>query len=256
MRDYQKKRVYTWENNQAWMQKDGVYLTKDECRAIVNRLDKIIKPVFRVKLVFGTGRGPSRATHRKIYLKEEWGQSLGVLLHEYAHVVECGFKRTEDHHGRDFVSIFCCLLHVFHPMQPSFKELAQSCNDFGVNFKEFDYWMQKLKLSKRYKPFGAMRTESIVTTKKKRTSPKQRVDALIEMYPSISYEKDYSFWVYCDSIVDDPQYDPYYDEHYCDTWKEVEERVNHYVELINQQVGPHISKGQLLRNKYKMGYRW
>ena len=90
--------------------------------------------------------------------------------------------------------------------------------------------MQKLKLSKRYKPFGAMRTESIVETKKKRTSPKQRVDALIEMYPSISYEKDYSFWVYCDSIVeDDPKHDPYYDNHYCDTWKEVEERVNHYV---------------------------
>ena len=40
MRDYQRKRVYTRENKQAWMQKDGVYLTKDECRAIVNRLDK------------------------------------------------------------------------------------------------------------------------------------------------------------------------------------------------------------------------
>jgi hypothetical protein len=157
-RDYQRSKVYAWENAQPWMHKKS-YLTEREVVRAVSKLDRIFKKKTGCEIRNGEYY-KSYANRFRMVLRREWALSYGVLLHEYAHTIEANDIFSEDgSHGKDFVSIYCCLLHAFHPMQPSFANLAQSCNEHGVEFREFDYWWEKLNLTKRIKPFSHKRYE-------------------------------------------------------------------------------------------------
>ncbi len=227
-RDYQRSKVYNWENSQLWCEKKQM-LTHNEVLASLKKLGKIFG--FQSSVKFSTGRGASRANRFGMTLKE-WGMCYGVILHEYAHILCDNYLLGNTDHGKHFVTVYCVLLNKLHPLQPSYKELSASLRDRNIDFIEFDYIEDILNISNRNKPFVNFRENPIVPAeKKKRTSPKKRVEALLLEYPNISIDKDHTFWVYCDDVIDDP----YYDEHYCDTWKEVEEKVNHYVQLLNQQ---------------------
>lgn len=144
MRDTQRKKVYDWETSQSWMIKES-YLTQKQCQDVIKRLNNIfLRHVF---IRFKNGRGSCFALRNEIVIRNEWGRSYGVLLHEYAHCL------TSDLHGRKFVAEFCMLLHYLHPDQPSIKDLVASMNKANVEFDDFERTIGKRRLSKRLKPF-------------------------------------------------------------------------------------------------------
>lgn len=211
-RDIQKQKVYDWEDSQSWMIKKS-YLTQDECHAVIKRLNKIFRR--SVKLRFKNGHGSCWSINMKeILLRNEWGRSYGVLLHEFAHCL------TNDKHNGSFVSNYCLLLHYLHPEQPSIKDLVKSMNKVNIDFKEFEKTLAKKVLSKRYKPFKAVSTEPLpvaVSNVRKRVSAKQRVMKTLDEWKKFYYLSEYEYstskFVYINGL-----------EHgdILDTWKEVE----------------------------------
>lgn len=261
IRDFQRSKVYRWENDQPWFSQKS-YLSEDQVLDSVKKLDRNLPWVIltksgyryindqkrKTKIIFSNGRGSSNASDERILLKRNWALNYSILLHEYSHLL------SEDVHGPNFVSIYCCLLVAYHPDKPTFKELAKSLNEYNIDFKEFDYTWKLLKLSNNIKPFNLINEENKIISKPevKRLSPKMKSEKIMEEFPMISVDKDECFWVHCNFINNDP----YDDEHYCDTWKEALERVEHYRDLISKQFGPFLSneeyrniRRRLLREK-------
>ena len=175
MRDSQKQKVYDWEDSQSWMIKRS-YLSQEQCHQVIKRLNKIFRR--KVKLRFRNGHGSCYAFNRnEIMIRNQWGRSYSVLLHEYAHCL------TNDYHGACFVSEFCMLLHLLHPEQPSIKGLVKSLNDMNVQFIDFEKTVSKKVLSKRLKSFEDVSTVVIPEPKKyikRRMSAKKRVQKLLD----------------------------------------------------------------------------
>ena len=219
VRDFQRKRVYDWENSQSWMTKIS-YLTEQQVRLIIKRLDKIFKRNTKIK--FKDGHGCSFVEGRsEIHLRKRWSMNYGVILHEYAHLL------TDDLHGRQFVSAYCNLLNIFHPKQPSIDELCQTMYQFRVSHDCFDEWRRKHKLSRRYKPFEAVPEIAIVEVekpKKKRISAKQRCQMLTEehdwlhIYHDDWFENELIIEVYDKNDPEIETLDPW--EYRVFSWKE------------------------------------
>ena len=217
MRDKQKRKVYRWEDSQSWMVKRS-YLTQDQCKKVVSRLNKIYNK--RVSINFKNGRGNSWVEGsifggQTINIRNDWGRSYGVLLHEYAHCL------SNDLHNGNFVSEYCLLLHHLHPEQPSIKDLVASMNKATIQFADFEVTTSKKRLSKRLKPFQSVCTTPIPEPKryiKKRTSPKQRVQKLLEQWGDYYDVAEYDHIGLKSININEKEYSPE-----CWTWKEVEE---------------------------------
>ena len=176
VRDTQRQKVYDWENSQSWMIKKS-YLTQEECLMVIKRLNKIFKK--RVKIKFKNGNGSCYAyNNNQIVIRNDWGRSYAVLLHEYAHCI----ASTHHKHDGSFVSEYCLLLHYLHPEQPTIKDLVKSLNNANVDFIDFEKTLSRKVLSKRLKPFTQVCTEPLpvpVNNVKTRVSAKQRVQKIL-----------------------------------------------------------------------------
>ena len=225
MRDKQRQKVYDWESSQSWMVKAS-YLTQKQCQDVIKRLNNIFE--HHVSIRFKNGRGSCFARRNEIVIRNEWGRSYGVLLHEYAHCL------SSDQHGRKFVAEFCMLLHYLHPDQPSIKDLVASMNKANVEFDDFERTIGKRRLSKRHKPFPYVSTLPIPEPKryiKRRTSPKQRVQKLLEQWGEFYQVNEYEFYGNKFVNINEREYS---DEFF--TWKEVEECL---LEAIEQRLHEH-----------------
>jgi len=205
IRDFQRQRVYDWERSQEWFKPFVSYLTQQQVRSVIERLDKVFKRKTKTKIFFKGGYGGSYARgSTEIHLRKKWALNYGVILHEYAHLL------TKDIHGRQFVSAYCNLLNIFHPKQPSIDELCQTMYQFRVSHDCFDEWRRKHKLSRRYKPFEAVPEIAIVEKpKKKRISAKQRCQMLKEehdwlhIYHDTWFDNELTIEVYDKTFVDE-----------------------------------------------------
>ena len=205
IRDFQRQRVYDWERSQEWFKPFVSYLTQEQVRSVIERLDKVFKRKTKTKIFFKGGYGGSYARgSTEIHLRKKWALNYGVILHEYAHLL------TKDIHGRQFVSAYCNLLNIFHPKQPSIDELCQTMYQFRVSHDCFDEWRRKHKLSRRYKPFEAVPEIAIVEKpKKKRISAKQRCQMLKEehdwlhIYHDTWFDNELTIEVYDKTFVDE-----------------------------------------------------
>jgi len=226
VRDSQKQKVYDWEDSQSWMIKRS-YLSQEQCHQVIKRLNKIFRR--KVKLRFRNGHGSCYAFNRnEIMIRNQWGRSYSVLLHEYAHCL------TNDYHGACFVSEFCMLLHLLHPEQPPIKGLVKSLNNMNVQFIDFEKTVSKKKLSKRHKPFTDVCTTPIpvpVKIVKKRVSAKQRVHKILDDWGKFYDVNEYEY--YSNKFVNING-----NEYGCElwTWKEVE---NALLEAIEQRLHEH-----------------
>ena len=189
MRDSQKQKVYDWEDSQSWMIKRS-YLSQDQCHQVIKRLNKIFKR--NVKLRFRNGHGSCWAFNQNdILIRNEWGRSYAVLIHEYAHCLS-----NDSHNGR-FVSNYCLLLHHLHPEQPSIKDLVRSLNDANIDFVDFEKTLSKRVLSKRLKPFEDVSTVVIPEPKrfiKRRMSAKKRVQKLLDEWGKFYDVAEYEYY--------------------------------------------------------------
>tara|TARA_R110000796_G_scaffold69130_1_gene157922 strand:+ start:1514 stop:2227 length:714 start_codon:yes stop_codon:yes gene_type:complete len=230
IKDFQRKRVYDWELSQSWMSKIS-YLTEQQVRSVIEKLDKVFKR--KTKIKFKNGYGCSFAVGKsEIHLRKKWAMNYGVILHEYAHLL------TKDIHGRQFVSAYCNLLNIFHPKQPSIDELCQTMYQFRVSHDCFDEWRRKHKLTRRHKPFEDVPETAIVEVekpKKKRISAKQRCQMLTEehdwlhIYHDDWIEGEIIIEVYDKTLVDEENMDR--PEYWCYGWKEAKEEA---LELIEE----------------------
>jgi len=226
MRDKQRQKVYDWEDSQSWMVKKS-YLTQDQCHEVIKRLNKIFKR--RIKLRFKNGHGKCFANRYEIVIRNKWGRSYGVLLHEYAHHL------SADLHGRKFVSEYCMLLHYLHPDQPSIKDLVASMNKANVEFYDFERTTCNKRLSRRLKPFHSVCTTPIPESKryiKKRTSPKQRVQKLLEKWDDHYHISDYEYYGFSKFVnINNIEHGVE-----LESWKKVEECL---LEAIEQKLHEH-----------------
>lgn len=189
MRDSQKQKVYDWEDSQSWMIKRS-YLSQEQCHQVIKRLNKIFRR--KVKLRFRNGHGSCWAFNQNdILIRNEWGRSYAVLIHEYAHCLS-----NDSHNGR-FVSNYCLLLHHLHPEQPSIKDLVRSLNDANIDFVDFEKTLSKRVLSKRLKPFEDVSTVVIPEPKrfiKRRMSAKKRVQKLLDEWGKFYDVAEYEYY--------------------------------------------------------------
>ena len=230
IRDFQRQRVYDWERSQEWFKPFVSYLTQEQVRSVIERLDKVFKT--KTKIFFKGGYGGSYAKgSTEIHLRKKWALNYGVILHEYAHLL------TKDIHGRQFVSAYCNLLNIFHPKQPSIDELCQTMYQFRVSHDCFDEWRRKHKLSRRYKPFEAVPEIAIVEKpKKKRISAKQRCQMLTEehdwlhIYHDTWFDNELTIEVYDKTFVDEETINDRLEFRFY-SWKEAKEEA---LELIEE----------------------
>ena len=143
-RDYQRQKVYNWENAQPWMNKTGGELTYEEIEVILKKL--------RPKAELKRGRYGQKASAswwgREITIPA-WATTWSVVLHEIAHCLTPG--REEGAHGPKFVGCYCSLVHHFHPMHPEISALAESLREANIDFKGIHDWSKKfnrIKLTK------------------------------------------------------------------------------------------------------------
>ena len=231
IRDFQRKRVYDWELSQSWMSKIS-YLTEQQVRLIIERLDKVFKRKTKIKFKNGYGCSFARGGS-EIHLRKKWALNYGVILHEYAHLL------TKDIHGRQFVSAYCNLLNIFHPKQPSIDELCQTMYQFRVSHDCFDEWRRKHKLTRRHKPFEDVPETAIVEVekpKKKRISAKQRCQMLTEehdwlhIYHDTWFDNELTIEVYDKTFVDEETINDRLEFRFY-SWKEAKEEA---LELIEE----------------------
>lgn len=225
-RDVQKQKVYDWEDSQSWMIKRS-YLSQEQCHQVIKRLNKIFRR--NVKLRFRNGHGSCWAFNQNdILIRNDWGRSYSVLIHEYAHCLS-----NDSHNGR-FVSNYCLLLHHLHPEQPSLKDLVRSLNDANIDFVDFEKTLSKRVLSKRLKPFEDVSTVVIPKPKrfiKRRMSAKKRVHKLLDewgkFYDVAEYEYYSNKFVNINGIEHGIE---------LESWKEVEDCL---LEAIEQRLHEH-----------------
>jgi hypothetical protein len=229
IRDFQRKRVYDWERSQPWFKPFVSYLTQEQVRSVIERLDKVFKT--KTKIFFKGGYGGSYAKgSSEIHLRKKWALNYGVILHEYAHIL------TKDLHGRQFVCAYSNLLNIFHPKQPSIDELCETMYQFRVSHDCFDEWRRKHKLTRRHKPFETVPEIAIVEKpKKKRISAKQRCQMLTEEHNWLHiYHDDWIIGdtyieVYDKTLVDEENIE--HSDYWCYGWKEAKEKA---LELIEE----------------------
>ena len=189
-RDMQRQKVYNWENSQSWGCKTS-YLTQDQCKEVIKKLDKIFKRKTELKFK-NIQNGVSYARGKNlIAIQNKWARNYEVLLHEYAHIIT---PQKVEAHGPEFVSNFCMLLSYLHPEQPTLKELAKSLNERNIRFIGFDRSDAKKRLSKRIKPFPQVAKEFVPLPKKvvkKRIHPKQKCKDLLEQYDWLKIQRNY-----------------------------------------------------------------
>ena len=187
-RDMQRQKVYNWENSQSWGCKTS-YLTQDQCKEVIKKLDKIFKRKTELKFK-NIQNGVSYARGKNlIAIQNKWARNYEVLLHEYAHIIT---PQKVEAHGPEFVSNFCMLLSYLHPEQPTLKELAKSLNERNIRFVGFERSDAKKRLSKRIKPFPQVAKEFVPLPKKvvkKRIHPKQKCKDLLEQYDWLHINK-------------------------------------------------------------------
>jgi len=168
MKDYQRQRLYNWENAEPWMVKKSD-LTESEVLYIIKELDKIFKNDWAIKetqVQFSNGRGMSWANKSKIKLKRDWALTWGVVLHEYAHVI------TDDKHGPEFVAIFCGLINRYHPDKPCLKGMAKTLGEYGLDFKSLKTLEDRVAISKQ--PDIDISKAPIVKSKSRAVTPEQK----------------------------------------------------------------------------------
>ena len=143
-RDYQRQKVYNWENAQPWMNKTGGELTYEEIEVILKKL--------RPKAELKRGRDGQKASAswwgREITIPA-WATTWSVVLHEIAHCLTPGREKAA--HGPKFVGCYCSLVHHFHPMHPEISALAESLREANIDFKGIHDWSKKfnrIKLTK------------------------------------------------------------------------------------------------------------
>ena len=226
MRDSQKQKVYDWEDSQSWMIKRS-YLSQDQCHQVIKRLNKIFRR--NVKLRFRNGHGSCWAFNQNdILIRNEWGRSYAVLIHEYAHCLS-----NDSHNGR-FVSNYCLLLHHLHPEQPSIKDLVRSLNDANIDFVDFEKTLSKRVLSKRLKPFEDVSTVVIPEPKrfiKRRMSAKKRVQKLLDEWGKFYDVAEYEYYSFKFVNINGIEHGIEFT-----TWKQVEDCL---LEAIQQRLHEH-----------------
>ena len=229
LRDKQKQKVYTWENSQSWMTKKS-YLSQDQCKAVIKRLNKIFNRKVIIKFI--NGNGSCTAYHNEIVIRNNWGRSYGVLLHEFAHCI------SNDAHGKNFVAEYCMLLHYLHPEQPTIKSLAKSLNKQNVDFSSFDKTLVNRKLSKRHKPFPEVSTVVIPEAIRyvyKRESYKQKCKKLSLKYDWLIIERDWDVYDFTIDVYDQRELkrdELNYDDVETYSWKEAYLSAKNLVERV------------------------
>ena len=225
-RDVQRQKVYDWEDSQSWMIKRS-YLSQDQCHQVIKRLNKIFRR--NVKLRFRNGHGSCWAFNQNdILIRNEWGRSYAVLIHEYAHCLS-----NDSHNGR-FVSNYCLLLHHLHPQQPSIKDLVRSLNDANIDFVDFEKTLSKRVLSKRLKPFEDVSTVVIPEPKrfiKRRMSAKKRVQKLLDEWGKFYDVAEYEYYSFKFVNINGFEHGIEFT-----TWKQVEDCL---LEAIQQRLHEH-----------------
>ena len=269
-RDFQRSKVYAWENAQSWSDKPGSIkrrlkedgkwgieltdpspntLSKIEILFIVEKLNKVFDLDIKVQCKPKSSHKAYYRDHGKlICIPMTWANNWSVLLHEYAHAL----TNNEIAHGKEFVTAYCNLLHYLHPSKPCYKELAKSLNDKNIDFVSLPSsdWDKKLKRVKidlnkipssfinKFKPKKKVKSEYEKMVHRCRG----RVYRLKKQYPHISVEKEYGtdYWYvdiqigsnhgYVGYYLKNEDDDPFIDQHICYDYSEIEDHVLSYIE--------------------------
>jgi hypothetical protein len=118
MRDYQRQRVYDWEQAEV-MWRDEELLDLDICRYYANN----VHPGVEVR--DGRGRGSAYAVGNRLIKLPRWSRTRPVILHECAHL------KTRDKHGPMFMAVFIQLLNLHLGMNET--ALKMSAIDSGLD---------------------------------------------------------------------------------------------------------------------------
>jgi len=264
MRDYQRQRVYNWENKLDCIsktrdeEKKVASLTKEEMAYIVARLNDVYKLDVSIRFRKDGRKSYFYPLDKSISICLSWADNWGVLLHEYAHAIiddmEYKAARKYPSHGPEFVREFCRLLHYLHPDRPSFKDLATSLRESGVHFKSLsETFAQKrrlscLKIDLNDIPESVTRQfapKEVSPEERKRRAAFSKISRIKRKYPLINvenegYQDDPMYYVCLNNYPNDSymdEYDEVWKDHgssYCYDVYDLLSRLEEYVDYIER----------------------
>ena len=218
MRDFQRQKVYNWESAQNWCSKTRdlsdlsiTRLTKEEMTLIVEKLNDVF--LLNVQISFRKdGRKSYYAPREKrISICMSWGNNWAILLHEYAHAIiseqEAKTSTRFSDHGPEFVTVYCRLLHHVHPDYPSFRSLADSLREAGVQFNSLsasfkeENRLRRLLIDLTYIPVhirDRFAPKEVSPHERRRRAAFSKISRIKRKYPLIKVENE--------GYNDDPQY--------------------------------------------------
>lgn len=136
--DSQQKKLYAWENTQAWMDKSAVKqsrydmyirinskraatgselarmptlaMNRHQCESFIERAIHYVKPDQKCPPLQFTGSARRAHGAHWIIQLPIWGRTKAVILHECAHALQ---PSGTEWHGAEFTGIFIALVHKF-----------------------------------------------------------------------------------------------------------------------------------------------
>lgn len=137
MRDYQRERVYSWED-QYIHSKDKQVVPYDSLQSLVNYIwaeEKLKFPPQIKPIPKQTRRILASATRMEVFVPEQ-GITTSVLIHELAHSLTNSFDgEISSKHGPDFVGMYMRMLEKYARIPlPYLMFTAKQANvDFNIN---------------------------------------------------------------------------------------------------------------------------
>lgn len=132
MKDFQKSRLYTWENVDIL---DGYYIPFDYLQYTVNAVWAIegLRHPPRVEALAKSNLCVGKGNRISVWFRPDTDTSIKTLLHELAH------SATADLHGPNFVGAYIHLVNRHHPLHTGHKALLTfRAQAYGLKVTEID----------------------------------------------------------------------------------------------------------------------
>ncbi len=139
MRDYQRQRVYDWEDQHV-RPKDKTVIPFDQAQMMVNYIwagEGLRFPPRVLEMPKQNRAAEAKANRSDVWVKPE-GIASWILLHELAHSLTTStFDEYSDRHGPEFVGVYMRLLekHIRIPLQLLMFTAQKEKVDFDIQAK-------------------------------------------------------------------------------------------------------------------------
>lgn len=134
MRDFQKSKVYSWENKYVGIEYGGDRVEFDNIQSIIDYVWREMGLEYPPIAVLFSKNAKKQGTANRTSIRFREYSTTWIILHEVAHSMTSDLDGSY-RHGPQFVGVYMKLLEKFMNISPTY--LWWSATESGVTFDKF-----------------------------------------------------------------------------------------------------------------------